>query len=227
MGDELNINGKKPIMVTKRNKRVNKYSKYITIMIIGIFIWFCFLLPKILFSTDIETIKDSVVMIEIYDDNNDLIATGSGVCIFKKNYIVTNFHVIEDASEIEIITNNNERYYVKEILITDEEEDLALLETTASLKPIKIGLTSDISVGDEIKTISSPNGELNTITIGEVTDYDDKFIVISADIYPGSSGGLLLNQYNRVIGITSGVLENYGNYAINIDYVETLESKIK
>lgn len=55
----------------------------------------------------IEQIKDSVVKIEIYDDNNELLSTGSGFCMFKKNYILTNYHVIEGARFIKIIDDNN------------------------------------------------------------------------------------------------------------------------
>ena len=153
-------------------------------------------------TPDIESVKDSVVMIETFDEEGTKIGTGSGFCAYKDNYIVTNFHVIQGAKKIKIIDDNKKEYNINKIEIIKSGDDLAVLSGDFSFKPIKIA-NSKLKAGDSVTAIGSPKGQLNTVSTGVVSNADDDYeIRITAPISPGSSGGVLLNNKNQVIGIT-------------------------
>jgi len=179
-------------------------------------------------TQDIEAVKDSVVMVEVYNDNGDLIATGSGFCAFKKDFIVTNFHVVEGASDIKIITDSHKEIGIKNIAFFNKEQDLAVISINGSLTPLKLGNGKNIKTKDKITTIGSPKGVLNTVSEGIISNVDDKDqIRITAPISHGSSGGVLLNRRNEVIGITSAGYDDAQNlnFAINISILEKLYAK--
>ena len=222
--------GKKPIKILKNDSSINfsissNHSNNKNIfMIIGIIVVITLFIFVFIFLSkpSIEKIKDSVVMIEVYNDANELIATGSGFCAFKSDYIVTNFHVIEGAYKIRIITDNDESYSVDKVLIFDSINDLALLSANIKLDPIKFGNVSDLKAGEKVTAIGSPLGELNTVSEGIISNASNKRgIQISASISHGSSGGVLLNNRNKAIGITYATLSDGQNlnYAISIDYL--------
>ena len=179
---------------------------------------------------DIEDVKDSVVMIEAYDTKGDLLATGSGFCAFKTNWIATNFHVIEGAKSITVVTDSHKKLDVDDIIFFSKEQDLAVVSIDGSLAPLKFGDGKDIETKDDITTIGSPKGELNTVSEGIISNVDDKdHIRITAPISHGSSGGVLLNRKNEVIGITSAGYNDAQNlnFAINISLLEKLYSNYK
>lgn len=179
---------------------------------------------------DIEEVKDSVVMIEVYDTSGDLFATGSGFCVYKKNWIATNFYVIEGAKSIKVITDSHQELYVDNIVFFNKERDIAVLSIKGSLKPLELGDGSSIKIKDSITAIGSPKGELNTVSEGIISNVDDKDrIRISAPISHGSSGGVLLNQENEVIGITNAGYDDAQNlnFAINISILENLYDQFK
>ena len=171
----------------------------------------------------IEQIKDSVVKIEIYDDNNELLSTGSGFCMFKKNYILTNYHVIEGARFIKIIDDNNKSYSVNKIEIFNSGRDLAIVSGDFSFEPIKMSKRIQ-HAGDEIICIGSPKGLLNTVSTGVISNADDDYqIRITAPISPGSSGGVLLDKDKKCIGMTYAGMNMLDaqniNYAIDKKYI--------
>lgn len=181
-------------------------------------------------AVDIEEVKDSVVMVEVYDENGDLFATGSGFCAYEENWIVTNFHVIEGAKSIKVITDDRREHPTDGIVFFNREQDVAVLSFDGSLKPLELGDGSNIKIKDEITTVGSPKGELNTVSEGIISNVDDKEqIRITAPISHGSSGGVLLNQKNEVIGITSAGYDDAQNlnFAINISLLEKLYDKYK
>ena len=178
-------------------------------------------------KTDIETIKDSVVMIKVYDKNNELMATGSGFCAYEENWIVTNFHVIEGVYVIKVVTDDDEVFSAKEVVLFSPEEDLAIIATDGKLKPLKLGNGKNIQTKDNVTAIGSPKGEKNTVSEGIISNVDNKKeIRITAPISHGSSGGVLLNDKNQVIGITSAGYDEAQNlnFAINIYVLEELYS---
>lgn len=199
------------------------------LFILIIFIAVVVTLVAYFYKPSFETIKDSIVKIEIYDENNDLLATGSGFCAYESNYIITNYHVIEGAYSIKVITDNNQQYDTNSILIFNTSDDLAILDTTANLKPLTLGNTKALKSGDKISTIGSPLGELNTVSNGIISNPNNpKGIQISSPISHGSSGGVLLDKKNRVIGITYASLEegNNLNYAIKVDKLKEMKKAL-
>ena len=225
------INEKKRISSFKKiiHKLLGKKAIVISALIgiaIAASLLFCFI-----YKPSLESIKDSVVMIEAYDENNELVSTGSGFCAVKSNYIVTNYHVIKGAYKLKIVTDDNSSHNIKRVVIFDYENDLAILEIlNTNLKPIRLGLSSSLKTGASITTIGSPLGELNTVSTGIISNADNsKGIQISAPISHGSSGGVLLNKNYRAIGITyAGIEEGQNlNYAIDVKYLKDMIKSLR
>ena len=220
--------------IKKSRKKLNlkKIGKKQLVFIITSFIlllsliflyYFVFSVPSL------ERIKDSVVKIEAYDNNNNLLATGSGFCAFKNNYIVTNFHVIEGTYSLKVVDDNNNSYKVNDVIIFDHKNDLAILDTDIKLKPVKIN-KGKIKTGQKVIAIGSPRGELNTVSEGIVSNSENnKGIQISAPISHGSSGGALFDDRHRLIGITYAGYDDAQNlnYAISVDYLTELYKALK
>ena len=174
----------------------------------------------------IETIKDSVVMIETFNEDGTMIATGSGFCAYKNNYIVTNYHVIKGAKNIKIVDDDRKEYDINKIEIIHSDNDLAIISGDFSFQPIKID-DSDLKAGNMITAIGSPEGQLNIVSTGIVGNADDDYqITITAPISPGSSGGVLLNDKNEVVGVTYAKYNSIDaqniNYAINVKYLNEM-----
>ena len=174
---------------------------------------------------DVDKLKSSVVMINVYDKENQLIATGSGVVAFDKNIILTNAHVIEDNYRLEVISENNTKYQVEGILDYNKRKDIAILKLVSSkgLKPVPI--KEKIKNGDKVVAIGSPLGLKNTISDGILSGlYQDNIEVYqhTAPISPGSSGGALFDNNGSLVGITYASLEEGQNlnFAIPIKYYE-------
>ena len=250
-----NIVGKKPIKIeqeakkpgkiivnenknekveTKSNsgfeKKSNKSKSLWVLIPILVVASICIILNNI--SADVEDIKDSVVMIKTYDITGNEIATGSGFCAFEKNYIVTNYHVIDGAYKIEIVTDENRTYKINNILIFNEYDDLAIISGNFELEPLKIGSISNLKAGETITAIGSPKGQLNTVSTGVISNADNDYnIRITAPISPGSSGGALFNKNGKVIGITFATYNSYDsqniNYAISVKYLNKMYSALK
>ncbi|MCU0368835.1 MAG: S1C family serine protease, partial [Cyclobacteriaceae bacterium] len=93
-------------------------------------------------------------------------SSGSGVIISDDGYIVTNFHVIEEASSIEVVLNNNQRFFAK-IIGTDPSTDLALLKIKASNLPfVKYGDSDQLTLGEWVLAIGNPFDLNSTVTAG-------------------------------------------------------------
>lgn len=171
---------------TKENKSgFFKSSKKFLWILIPIFIISVVFIIINYIPADIENIKDSVVMIRTYDKKGNELSTGSGFCAFEKNYIVTNYHVIEGAYEIKIITDENKTYRISTILAFNAYDDLAILSGNFELKPLKIGSSANLKAGTEITAIGSPKGQLNTVSTGVISNADNEYeIRITAPISP-------------------------------------------
>lgn len=173
-------NGKEESNSHKKNKYKVILCLVILVTIVGSVFYYKNNIP-----VDIETIKDSVVMVKVYDDNNNEISTGSGFCVYKSNYIVTNYHVISGAYKITIVSDNGKEYDVENIEIFNKENDLAILKCDSNFNPLKIGNTNDLKAGENIIAIGSPKGQLNTVSKGIISNADDDYeIRITAPISP-------------------------------------------
>ncbi|MDQ3800261.1 MAG: trypsin-like peptidase domain-containing protein [Acidobacteriota bacterium] len=149
-------------------------------------------------------------------------SVGSGFIVDKAGYILTNFHVIDDASRISVRLQSGEEYIAK-IIGTDEETDLAVLKIEAGkdLPTVKLGDSDAVQVGDWVLAIGSPFGLAQTVTAGIIsqtrreTPYAtsfQRFIQTDAAINRGNSGGPLVNMNGDVIGVNSQIASTTGDY---------------
>ena len=152
-------------------------------------------------------------------------AAGSGVIITADGYIVTNNHVIEDASEIEVLLNDN-RSYPAEIVGTDPSTDLAVIRIDESnLNAIDIGNSADIQIGEWVLAIGNPFEFRSTVTAGIVSAKGrninilsgqyrlESFIQTDAAVNPGNSGGALVNLNGELVGINTAIASPTGAFA--------------
>ena len=152
------------------------------------------------------------------------IGSGSGVIIREDGYIVTNNHVIEGATEIEVTLNNNEKYSA--VLVgTDPATDVALLKVEATGLPFIPFADSDkLRLGEWVIAIGSPYDLRSTITAGIVSakgrsmpNYSgefkiESFIQTDAAVNPGNSGGALVDKSGRLVGINTAIISQTGSY---------------
>ena len=149
---------------------------------------------------------------------------GSGVIVHADGYIVTNYHVVEKASHIEI-TLNNKKEYLAEVVGSDPVTDLALLKIEANNLPHLIFGNSDaIEVGEWVLAVGNPFGLQSTVTAGivsakarniDLTDFSNNIeSLIQSDvaINPGSSGGALISEDGKLMGINTAIISASGNY---------------
>jgi serine protease Do len=154
-------------------------------------------------------------------------SSGSGVIISDDGYIVTNYHVIEEASGIEVVMNNNQRFYAK-IIGKDPSTDLALLKIKArNLLFVRYGNSDRVNPGEWVLAIGNPFDLNSTVTAGIVSararninilrDRNnlqvESFIQTDAAVNPGNSGGALVNLKGELIGINSAIATATGGYS--------------
>jgi Do/DeqQ family serine protease len=168
-------------------------------------------------------------------------SAGSGVIVDAKHgYIVTNRHVIENASEI-TVTLLDKRQFQAQVVGSDEGTDLAVLKAAEPhLTEMPLGDSSHLEVGDWVVAIGNPFGLNHTVTAGIVSalgraglhphGYED-FIQTDASINPGNSGGALVNLNGELIGINSAILsKNGGNigigFAIPVNMVKAVMDQL-
>jgi S1-C subfamily serine protease len=177
-------------------------------------------------------------------------ATGSGFVIDGEGHVLTNNHVIENASKITVKLGESNTTYTATVVGADPGSDLALLKVNApagELHPLTLGHSSEVEVGDPVVAIGNPYGLDRTVTSGIISALQrqiqapngftiDNVIQTDAAINPGNSGGPLINAEGEVIGINSQI-ETGGNgngnvgigFAIPIDTaraeIQELEKK--
>ena len=148
---------------------------------------------------------------------------GSGFIIDKDGHIITNYHVIANARQVEVTLHNRKKYRA-EIVGTDRSHDLAVIQIKApDLQPMMLGDSSNLQVGQKVYAIGNPFGLAGTLTRGIVSSIRsvqepdgmtiDEAIQTDAAINPGNSGGPLLNGHGDVIGINTMIASNVGQSA--------------
>jgi S1-C subfamily serine protease len=149
---------------------------------------------------------------------------GSGFVIDKDGHILTNFHVIEGARQIEVNLSNRKKYPAK-VIGTDRGHDLAVIQIKApDLTPATLGDSHNLVVGQKVFAIGNPFGLNGTMTRGIISSLRsirepngtatiDEAIQTDASINPGNSGGPLLNSKGEVIGINTLILSSVGQSA--------------
>jgi Do/DeqQ family serine protease len=149
------------------------------------------------------------------------VGTGSGVIISADGYIITNNHVIDGASEIEI-TLNDKRKFDAEVIGADSNSDIALLKIDAKdLNYIPFGDSDFIKVGEWVLAVGNPYNLTSTVTAGIIsakgrdlqgTFSTDSFIQTDAAVNPGNSGGALVNTRGELIGINTAISSQTGGF---------------
>jgi serine protease Do len=149
------------------------------------------------------------------------VGTGSGVIISEDGYIVTNNHVVKDASDLEI-TLNNKRTYKAKLIGTDSKMDIALLKIDADEKlPYTTFANSDnVKVGEWVLAVGNPYNLNSTVTAGIVSakarnlegNGIQSFIQTDAAVNPGNSGGALVNTSGELVGINTMISSMTGSY---------------
>lgn len=155
-------------------------------------------------------LASAVVMLSSVNSKGEIIGSGSGIVVGANGLTLTNYHVIEDGDAFAVRTeNDDEVYWMTELVKVNVPWDLALIRINKDLKPLKLcGEPRKLVRGQEVVAIGSPLGFFNSVSDGIISGFrtseDTKYIQFTAPISPGSSGGALLNMYGEIIGITSG-----------------------
>ena len=149
--------------------------------------------------------------------------SGSGVIISPDGYIITNDHVIDNASQLEITLNNNAKYTAS-VIGTDPKTDIALLkiETDTPLPYIPFSDSNNVKLGEWVLAVGNPFRLTSTVTAGIVSaksrDLDQtngksqSFIQTDAAVNQGNSGGALVNTKGELIGINTAITSQTGSY---------------
>lgn len=150
------------------------------------------------------------------------VGTGSGVIISSDGYIVTNNHVIDNATELEITLNNRKKYKA-ELIGTDQKNDIALLKIDADekLPYIPFANSDNAQIGEWVLAVGNPYNLNSTVTAGIISAKGrdlqgnsnvDAFIQTDAAVNPGNSGGALVNTRGELIGINTAISSRTGSY---------------
>ena len=174
------------------------------------------------FSGIIEDAIKSVVTIRTD------ISQGTGFIISRDGYIVTNYHVMENANAATIISSDNKNHVVSMIGFNDEF-DLALLKIEGNYDRIRLGDSNSVSVGEKVIAIGNPLGLQFSVSQGIVSAIHregpnglEAYIQTDAALNPGNSGGPLINKEGRVIGINNfkvGGSESLG-FALESNFIK-------
>ena len=175
-------------------------------------------------NTSIVKDSDSWALQFFYgDDSRKKVGTGSGVIISPDGYIITNFHVIENSTEV-IVTTNDNREYEAEIIGFDEVNDIAVLkiDTDSNLDYIFFGDSDSTLIGEWVLAVGNPYNLNSTVTAGiissksrDLNEFDQKnqsFIQTDAAVNFGNSGGALVNIQGELIGINTLIQSMTGGY---------------
>ena len=191
-------------------------------------------------STLFEQLDPSVVTIEVveYKVKDQRITKngglGSGVIIDKEGFIITAAHVVDSANEISVKLQNGTTFPA-DVISSSNAADVALLKlriVPLSLKPARLGISSDSKIGGQIFIIGAPRGLEHSLSVGHISRKMDKnmisngemagYIQTDASINQGNSGGPMFNMKGEVVGIVSFILSNSGGFeglgfAVDID----------
>ena len=175
-------------------------------------------------NTSIVKDSDSWALQFFYgDDSRKKVGTGSGVIISPDGYIITNYHVIENSTEV-IVTTNDNREYEAEIIGFDENNDIAVLkiDTDSNLDYIFFGDSDSTLIGEWVLAVGNPYNLNSTVTAGiissksrDLNEFDQKnqsFIQTDAAVNFGNSGGALVNIQGELIGINTLIQSMTGGY---------------
>ncbi len=177
------------------------------------------LCPSLSFAEADKIFKENnkaVVVVVTFDKEGNPLMQGSGFIVRPDGAIVTNYHVISNASDIKIKAGEKV-LDVEGFIHTDKENDIVILKVKGkNLPTVKIGDIEKVGIGEKVYVISSPEGLENTISDGILSGIRDiteirKMLQITAPISSGSSGGAVFNKNGEVIGVATFLLKEAQN----------------
>ena len=177
-------------------------------------------------SPAVANILTKATQYDFFMDAVPVEGAGSGFVIDPRGFILTNFHVIQEAQSIEVVLGDQSRYPAK-VIGADQRNDVALVKIDPkgkSLAFLNLGDSSALQVGQKVLAIGNPFGFQSTLTTGVVsalgrtvqtsqTTFIDEAIQTDAAINRGNSGGPLINSHGEVIGINSAIYTPSGTTA--------------
>ncbi|MGK7389855.1 MAG: S1C family serine protease [Candidatus Cyclobacteriaceae bacterium M2_1C_046] len=170
------------------------------------------------------------------------VSSGSGVIFTTDGYIITNNHVVDAASAVEVV--HNKRTYPARVVGKDPNTDLAVLKIEGNNLPaISVGSSRTLNVGEWVLAVGNPFNLTSTVTAGIVSAKGreinilqskfpiESFIQTDAAINPGNSGGALVNKEGKLVGINTAILSRTGSYtgygfAVPVDMVRKIAGDI-
>jgi S1-C subfamily serine protease len=178
-----------------------------------------------------NSVRDSVVLVLGVTRDGSVQGSGFVYNFQGRNVVITNFHVVQDVSNLSV-TFHNGNGYAASVLGSDPYADLAIVSVDApsvEFKPLKIVGSSNLSVGEQVISIGNPYGLVGSFTTGVISalgrtiveDMTNRFsianvIQTSTSINPGNSGGPMLNAAGEVIGITTAIISDSQGLAFAI-----------
>ncbi|MEZ4858050.1 MAG: trypsin-like peptidase domain-containing protein [Flavobacteriaceae bacterium] len=153
----------------------------------------------------------------------EMVGTGSGVIISPDGYIITNNHVIDNATQLEVTLNNNKTYEAK-LIGTDPKTDIALIKIDAEeeLPFVPFADSNNVKIGEWVLAVGNPFNLTSTVTAGivsakarDLNEFDSNpqsFIQTDAAVNRGNSGGALVNTDGQLIGINTAITSETGSY---------------
>lgn len=188
------------------------------------------LTPGAVYAQNVQAvvaISNQALTTNIYGQVSQTASSGSGFIISDDGYVVSNYHVVEGASKLSVLTSDGKEHEAQ-LVGYDATNDLSVLKIEGEGFPyVKLGSSDALSVGDQVMAIGNPLGELtSTLTVGYVSAKDREvntdgtylnMLQTDAAINSGNSGGPLFNCYGEVVGITTAKYSGTSNSGATIE----------
>jgi putative serine protease PepD len=189
-------------------------------------------------GADADGVPDSLVgavarvmpgVVSVQVSGGDENATGSGFVIDDAQHVVTNAHVVESAGTVTVLGSDG-RARAAQVVGRNPRTDIAvlLIASSARLRPVTLGRSTDVRVGEPVLAVGSPLGLAGTVTAGIVSAVNREVeledggpqnaVQTDASINPGNSGGPLVNASGRVIGVNTAIASISGGGSIGIGF---------
>ncbi|MBO4921631.1 MAG: trypsin-like peptidase domain-containing protein [Lachnospiraceae bacterium] len=186
--------------------------------------------PKIIEdeTCDFEELAASVVKLEVFNKNGDRIGTGSGFAAYDESILITARHVIVNMDYMTATRDDGTSFRIDRTIETDENTDIAICALPEDAGLVPLTFTEELPKrGSDTSVISSQFGIANLVTKGNVCGYwetkDSTWLVFTAPVSSGSSGGPLFNEKGQVVGIVSGTYEKGQNLNIAATSIAAIE----
>jgi S1-C subfamily serine protease len=189
--------------------------------------------PREVSAEDIfKLASPSVALIEVFNESGERIGTASGFVASKDGAIITNYHVIRGAYSANVHFQDGSTRSVEGVIGHDPYRDVAVVKVSdVGAKPLILGDSEHVEVGDKVIAIGSPLALQNTVSDGLVSGIRNGVIQTSTPISPGSSGGPFFNTHGEVVGIAVATATFKGpenmnlaenvNFAVPINWAKT------